>query len=660
MKNTISKPALGIIGLGLILITLFLWIGQRKHQATPPANNPEATPAAAATPAPNLPLPVAAQAQTQPTGLAVIPISLTNLLVADQIYPDSAMKNLPAGTQVYGGIEFWLQGQLQLQSLATRDEQHKNYRPNIIIPLDETNTVAGQPTLRERGKGIACGYLLGGTRFSSADQETFAEVIWHYADGTASRSPLKYNVDLRDWTRKAYEDPERLPGAQTRVAWKGPHPNKNDRSLRLYRMALINPHPEKTIHTLEFASQLKRSSLFIAALTLDPLLPGARPDDLTTEEMADPQLDGQMWVTVQDTHGVNLANAEVRVACQSASNQNFRHIYHTDNAGMAQINFPNDQLKFLNLEASSANHSSRRMTWSTGEGDTVPSNYILRLEDATSIGGWVFDENNQPIGGATVRVNRFYMNGERPDQKGEFSSFNPQSVTTSAEGYWEAGNLNSNLVDRIYLNVQHPDFLDTNLNLQGSPNQALALAKNLKLVLGHGLDVFGQVVDSVGNPLPYAKVNSGMRFYPGAAQTNADDTGHFHFTKVPPGRRVFMASADQYAPKSLSVEVASGMEPIKLVLDHGVQIRGRVIDTAGKPLPDVHVSLQNNYGMNSAAYEYATNTDADGRFVWAQAPAKALDFSFEKSGYKQKENQLINPDQDNTITLESADIIHGW
>jgi hypothetical protein len=390
--------------LALVLAGAVLWFNRRapeKNSAPPPApavakNSNAPVARTLFTPRPVPPSPKKSAATNADDSLAVIPISLTKVFVAAENNVDAAMQSLPQGTQVFGGIEFWLEGLVHLQSLATRDEQRKNYRAAITVPLAETNLVDRQSVVNERGRNIMCIYLLAGTRFSSPQAgENFADVVWHFADGSVARSALAYDVHLRDWARKPYESPAQLPNTLTKVAWHGPHPSRTDRSLRLYRVALLNPHPEKIIRALEFESAMKRPSLFVAALTLDPLLPGARPDDLTSAESADPEMNGQLQLYVQDSAGHPLPDAQVTAGFNNLGGGVLGPKFTTDFNGMALVRFPDKDLNTLTVSAEHDDFSEQKMLWDMKSGDTVPASYTLKLSAEVKIGGIVVDESEQ-------------------------------------------------------------------------------------------------------------------------------------------------------------------------------------------------------------------------------------------------------------------------
>ena len=240
---------LALLAAGITLIVVVLWFGLHTREKSGPVS-PSVVTGKFAQNSSSTTAPTAAGEASD--GLPpVIPISLTN--VQDDAekklaQSDSVIQTLPGGTQIYGGIEFWLQGLIHLQGLATRDEEHHNFRTRIMVPLDETNFVDGTALVTQRGSNISTIYVLGAARYSTPHAgEKFADVILHYTGGSMSRNEIKYNVQLRDWWRTPYENPAQSPNPLTRVAWSGPNPAYKDQSLRLYRIAFVNPHPDKII-----------------------------------------------------------------------------------------------------------------------------------------------------------------------------------------------------------------------------------------------------------------------------------------------------------------------------------------------------------------------------------------------------------------------------
>jgi protocatechuate 3,4-dioxygenase beta subunit len=665
MKNSISKPVLAFIAACITLVIVVLWFGPNPNKKKA---EPAAAPAVAGQTAANPVSTIKPAPESETTdGLpAVIPISLTNVLDEAEkslALTDTSVQALPQGTQVYGGIEFWLQGMIHLQGLATRDDEHRNFRTRIIVPLDQTNITAGEVSVTHPGSNIATIYLLGGARYSSRKEgEKFADVILHYGDGSISRNEVKYNVHLRDWWRIPYEDPVQLPNALTKVAWKGPYPTPKDHSLRLYRIAFINPYPEKVISSIEFASTMARPSLFVSALTLDPLALGTRPDDLTSQEMVDPELNGQLLLFVQDTEGHPLADAQVSSSFKSASGSASGHKYTTDNTGMALVRFPDSGLETLDVSAEHDDYSGRKMLWDLQSSDILPASYTLKLAGEIKIGGLVVDSGANPIPGAVISLNRFWTGSDgSPDKKGEQPSFSYQEQTTDDQGRWQAKGLPPGLLDHIMFDVKHPDFVSTNINVTANAATEKQLRDGtLKIVLLRGLDVHGQVVDENDNPVSGATVWAGRKYYRDRQETQSDDQGRFSFHNVKDGNTLFSVMAKDHSPDSKTVNVHADMSEVVFKLKTGSVIRAQVQDESGQPVADAHAGLEGSPGESAYdAYEFSANTDSQGNFTWDSAPDEPMPFYIYHEGFEAKRGVKLAPGQDNTVTMHPSRQVQG-
>ncbi|MEY4916329.1 MAG: Thiol-disulfide oxidoreductase ResA [Verrucomicrobiota bacterium] len=663
MKNSISKPVLVVVGLGLLLIVALLWFGlHRQNKSAPPAPVAVEKPAAATAPA-FLQKPISTPAKPAPKVvvaddhlLPVIPISLLKTLSEDPAYNGSAMSSLPSGTQKYGGIEFWLQGILRLQGTGTRDFESSHFRTSVVVPLDETNGATG--VVWERGKNIAAAYILGGSLYSSEkSHEKIADVLWHYDDDTVS-SPLEANRHLRDWVRQTYEEPARLPNPLTKIAWHGPHPTRTDVTLRLYRIGFINPHPEKTVRAIEFLSAMKKPSLFVAALTLDPLLPGARPDNLTSEEFGDPELRGLLQLSVQDAEGRPISGADVRSGFNAWNKGSPARHATTDVAGLAQVRY-DDAAESLEVNAEADGFSGRMMLWDVKGGDQIPATYILKLTPELKLGGIVVNAENLPVAGASVTTYRFWR-GPISNGKGEQASYSRQALTTDAQGRWQAKGVPPTLLDSIGFNVSHPDYVTANnvSGISGAVEQQLR-AGTYKTVLQRGQSVRGRVVDGQEQPVASASVRVGQKYSSDRKETKTDADGRFTFSAVKTDEVLFSASAKGFSSEAKNILVKADMAEIIFRLKAGSTIRGHVQDESAQPLAGTRVNLSGNYGDPLYdANDFSATTDANGDFSWDSAPNQAMKFDVNKSGFESKSAKL-EPNQDNTITLRPARTVEG-
>ena len=676
MKTPVSKPVLAIAVLGLALSAFVVWFGLHSRKPAGPeitsvavknSDTPSVPKFLNASPSKKIATASApAVVAANDNSLPVIPISLApflDVVDANVAKTDSAMMAMPHGAQTFGGINFLLEGALNLQGLATMEEQKKHYRTNALVELDAPGSGAEKSAPAALGKSIACIYLLAGGRFSSVTAgDKMADVVWYYDDNSVLRTPLQNNIHVRDWWRRPYEQPTRLPNANTKVAWHSAKPSENGRTLRLYRIAVVNPRPDKTIRAIGFNSAMNRPSLFVAALTLDPLLPGVRPDNLTSEEAADPELNGQLQLYVQDANGQPLPGAEVKANFKAGKLDAPGQKFTTDQNGQVRVHYPDTGLENLEASAEYEGFSGRKMKWDVAGGDKIPDSYTLKLSAEVKISGLVVDEADHPISGAKINLYRFWRGGEDdPNRKGEQTSFSSQIQNTDAQGRWQAGGLPVTLLGNIGFGVTHPDFVGANDNVGDNPTTEKKLRDGTyQTVLKQGATVKGRVVDGAGGAVSNATVWAGRKYNSERQQTTADAGGKFSFRNLPDGELPFTAMSKGFAPAVKMATVSAGMAEIIIRVQAGKLLQGHVQDESSQPVANARVGLENN-GMDGVenAVDFTANTDAKGNFTWDGAPDEELTFYIFHDGFEAKRNAKLKPGAENIITLQHARTLTG-
>jgi RNA polymerase sigma factor (sigma-70 family) len=596
----------------------------------------------------------------------VVPISLAGLLVPaenDQWDKSAVFKVMPRGKQVFGGVEFWLEGMIQLQSRAAK-EDNRSYRQTIVVPLAETNAAAMGVQIVQRGSNVAAAHLLGATRYGGEGECSVAQVVWRYADGSAQTTHVLFQNHVRDWIRLPYETPTYLPYVLSKAVWRAPVPGQEGRWVRLYRFSYANPEPARVIQQIEFVSTMQYPNLFLVGLTLDPLRLGERPDDSPNLEPTDPAPAAQIEVAVQTPEGLPIPSAQVRVQVQQASGKSparFEHTQITDANGIARVSYPPAQdLERLEIGASHEVYGGRKMGWEMQAGDVIPANYTFKLGNGITIGGRVVDEGDAPIAGATVNLSRFWSGGESIVRRGEQSDFPTQSKMSDAQGLWQVKGVPADLLDHIGIRASHPDYVGTSDFGHQSQSRDQALrAGTFKVVLRRGSWVAGRVIDEIGNPIAGATVAAGKFNYPGTQETKTDARGAFGFRNLSPGEIPFSALAKGRKPEIRTVEVKPDMPEILFRLGPGQTIRGIVKADTGEPVAGVRIALESKTGGVSDTYQLELNSEKDGRFEWDGAPDEALNFCFLKTGYEAKRRQTLKPNEENVITLRHGRKIEG-
>lgn len=653
-----SKPFLVMAGGAVALIVFFLWFGlsHRNGRSQPKplpqlattsqlATNVVSTVAALPAPSP--------QSVTNGASPPVIPIPLANVLTGAENaswLKDENYLLVPHKPQKFGGIEFLMDGMIQLQGQVSKKYKNFNYRTAIAIPLSLTNAIGSI-------------HLLGGTRYGGGDGQTFAEMVWHYTDGSSSRTPIQYLVHIRDWVRNPYEQPAHLPYRFSKVVWSVPMPSRPGCALRLYRVTFPNPEPRKMIKELELVSKMEDTTLFIVGVTLDPLKPGERPDNTPDLEPTDETTPDKIQIVVQNPEGLPLPQSKLQIQLQQ---RNGTHQYRsslsakTDNNGVAEVAYPPQHLDRLTISASHDGYAGREMIWDLRGGEVVPASYTLKLTAGVKIGGTVVDENDSPIAGAKISLYRFWTGGEDFNKSGEQTDFPSQAVTSDASGNWHAKGLPPGLLDHIGFEVTHPDYIGTNYTVGGGPGEAQLRAGTLKTVLRQGLEARGLVLDDNDNAVSGAKVWAGRRFFRNRQQTKSDAQGRFTFHNVSGGEVLFSVMAKGLSPANKTVNVHSNMDEILFRLKPGNTIRAHVQNEASDPILGARIALEGQPGEAAYdAYQFSATTDDQGNFTWDSAPNKPMPFYIYHSGYEAKRGVKLAPNQDNTVTLRHCRQLQG-
>lgn len=136
---------------------------------------------------------------------------------------------------------------------------------------------------------------------------------------------------------------------------------------------------------------------------------------------------------------------------------------------------------------------------------------------------------------------------------------------------------------------------------------------NVEVRLDPAARVTGRVSGRDGAPIAgvyVMVVESGPRQGAIADSAATDSNGEFKLTSVPPGDRRLAFSKQGFLRQEKAVESAASKEShVDVVLDRGLELRGRVVDESGQPVPSASISAQAP-GDGSVG-----RSDADGSFV---------------------------------------------
>ncbi|MBI3117722.1 MAG: carboxypeptidase regulatory-like domain-containing protein, partial [Candidatus Hydrogenedentes bacterium] len=238
------------------------------------------------------------------------------------------------------------------------------------------------------------------------------------------------------------------------------------------------------------------------------------------------------------------------------------------------------------------------------EDGAPPTNFLLRR--GITVSGRVLDASNQPVPGA--RVDAAVREGLKPRN----------TTDTGPEGEFELYGFDAGNV------VLLQAYTETALSAPAGPFE-LAGPLELTVQLDAPLSVSGAVVDGAGRPLANLVVTARpLPEYWLVTQNRAatDGAGAFTLGELWPGRYAF-AIADKskilyqvISPDEIEVR-RDAAGPVTVVVEqpHTLRVSGRVLNPAGKGVPDAAIALLLPDGV--AQY---TTTDAQGAYMLSGVP----------------------------------------
>jgi protocatechuate 3,4-dioxygenase beta subunit len=271
----------------------------------------------------------------------------------------------------------------------------------------------------------------------------------------------------------------------------------------------------------------------------------------------------------------------------------------------------------MNVIASAPGFAAARTTVDVQEGKTS-SEIVLELETGVRLTGKITASNGSPVSDATVMI--------QPSPGGSFAMTGSlRRTTTDANGEYTLDSLDPG---EETVSVSHPTHgnLRRTVTLKGRETR-------LDIQLEGGQRVTGVVVTEGGMPLADAEVNTFSAGAPGrSALTNA--SGSFELESLTPARYRFTASKSGYATAVLNdVDISSGT-PLRLVMEAGGTIYGRVSGLSEKDYSYTTVQAFGGRTSASAAVDPSGNYRLEGAptgTVQVSATVRSPSFDYRSS-----------------------------
>jgi protocatechuate 3,4-dioxygenase beta subunit len=270
------------------------------------------------------------------------------------------------------------------------------------------------------------------------------------------------------------------------------------------------------------------------------------------------------------------------------------------------------------------------------------------------IKGRVTDDNGQPIKGAKVASSEsgnFKFDRSETNEKGEYvlDGLDPGiqiRVSAYADGYRSA-------YKEQVIFPQGQREVSVDLRLAAEKHRALS----------------GIVVKAAGKPIEGATVSYGWaECYANFEKTQTDKSGKFSLKEVDCTKNVVLARKPGFAPSFAFVE-ADATPQLKLVLQPGHSLEGKIVDEEGNTIEGAHVSasvtsdeLQKLGFCGQTNYDYyeSDESDKEGHFKLQNLPADRVYLEAYARGYTQiREVPIAVDKKDHVITIKKLGSICG-
>ncbi len=376
-----------------------------------------------------------------------------------------------------------------------------------------------------------------------------------------------------------------------------------------------------------------------------------------------------------------LSNVTIRVELEYHGAPTRVETLTTGPDGRVAFDFLTTNLKRLGYHAQQPAGVSLDGDWHEQEITRLPDEFEIKLSQGVELGGIVTDEAGKPVSGAVVSfdatLNIQFGEGAPLAVRVWRTHAGDQLAVTDAAGNWRARYLYPT-VRWAELRIHHPDFAD----FSGSTELATAmqaegrgtrleydqlLGRRARFVMTEGETATGRVVGEDGQPIsgvaihcaePSPDSGGGASALRGQRVVRSDADGRFQMAHVPSRAVVWWIQETGRAPVVVSRSAKAPNNPIELIVGPGRTVSGVVVDKEGNPISGAAVALIHGAGWGGV--DWATTTDARGRFIWDHAPAKKFQLEIANDGYLTgRFNANAEGTSETTITLEKTMKITG-
>jgi RNA polymerase sigma factor (sigma-70 family) len=341
---------------------------------------------------------------------------------------------------------------------------------------------------------------------------------------------------------------------------------------------------------------------------------------------------------VVDRHGVGVPGAAVILKSQRDSSREFEHVTDTDADG--RFHLPSCPKNGM-IGARAEGHAPSIMQFLFAKSKEI------RIElPATGGGvtGAVSTDDGSPVRDAVVRIGR----GSKSGISGAPTP--PALVRTDIAGRFHALGL---AVGTHPIEVRAAGLAPWQGNCQVQAGATLTR----DITLQRGVICTGVVVDGAGTPLVKVEVEVGSWDDIAHYRAFTGEDGTFRLEGLPAGNVELRAEHHKHGVAKMKVRGAFGETvTCTLVMDLGLELRGRILTADGKPLHRAFVDARVNRDAKNAQWGQVAVTNAKGEFAITNCPeGRSLTVGISGRGVLAKRVDDVDPrDGELEVRLDPA------
>ena len=296
-------------------------------------------------------------------------------------------------------------------------------------------------------------------------------------------------------------------------------------------------------------------------------------------------------------------------------------------------------VRHIRFDIDAEGYVPTRLQWRDMSAANLPESYTHELEHATSIGGYIRNEDGEGIEGATV-----FVLAPGGDEIVRVNLWDYECLT-DAEGHWSCDRVPAKM-DDVWLRLAHPDYVsDVMYGATPKPSMEQLRDGTGVMVMKRGSVVLGRVTDPEGRPVAGAAVKQGTdRWGSHFPDTATDTNGEYRFENCNQEPMILTVEHSGFAPALDTIDVAPGENRADFQLEAAHTVRGRITDSSGQPLEGVCVVADTWRGNRTLGWQ--GNTDAEGRFVWNAAPADEVEYHVVARGFRAIRDCRLTPSEE--------------